>query len=244
MKPPIPVMPLATHRDFLSPPGLTMTAERRLSALLVVLFHGALLIALLTTRPAQSQPPQPILQVSFLAAPPITSPAPATTPIQPLPQPRQALPRSRPVNPAAPLRPTAASSGPPTALAAPANPTTSNAVPTGSSATSASDAPPPTKVGNGPLTAPRFDADYLENPKPTYPALSRRMGEEGKVVLRVFVDATGRVGKLEILHSSSFPRLDQAALQAVGQWRFVPARQGGEPLAAWVQVPLVFRLDQ
>jgi protein TonB len=103
----------------------------------------------------------------------------------------------------------------------------------------------PTNIAPVPeaITAPRFDADYLDNPKPVYPATSRRLGEQGKVLLRVLVSAAGLAEKVELKTSSSFTRLDQAAQEAVSRWRFVPARRGEQPIAAWVQVPLTFQLD-
>ena len=94
-----------------------------------------------------------------------------------------------------------------------------------------------------PVVAPRFDADYLDNPKPAYPVSSRRRGEEGRVVLRVLVDAEGRAAKVEVQESSGHGRLDESAVTAVTRWRFVPARRGSEPLAAWVRVPIVFSLQ-
>ncbi len=98
--------------------------------------------------------------------------------------------------------------------------------------------------GEGPVVLPpRFDAAYLRNPEPDYPALSRRFREEGRVVLRVLVSEEGISRHLEIRDSSGHPRLDQAALEAVRRWRFTPARRGTEPTAAWVLVPLTFSLD-
>ena len=94
-----------------------------------------------------------------------------------------------------------------------------------------------------PVTAARFDADYLNNPKPHYPPASRRLHEEGEVMLRVRVSAAGLAESVEIKHTSGFPRLDQAALDAVTRWRFVPARRGDETVAAWVQVPITFNLQ-
>lgn len=93
------------------------------------------------------------------------------------------------------------------------------------------------------ITSARFDADYLQNPKPVYPALSRRRGEEGKVVLRVRVSAQGLPLSVEIRQSSGFERLDESARTAVERWRFVPARQGSEAIEASVLVPLHFSLD-
>lgn len=94
-----------------------------------------------------------------------------------------------------------------------------------------------------PLVAARFDAAYLNNPKPIYPNASRRLGEEGRVVLRVLVDAQGHAEAVEVERSSGFPRLDAAAREAVAQWRFVAARRGSEPVAARVLVPIVFNLE-
>jgi periplasmic protein TonB len=98
---------------------------------------------------------------------------------------------------------------------------------------------PPTPV----VIAARFDADYLSNPKPAYPAASRRLGEEGKVVLRVRVSAAGAALAVEVKQSSGFTRLDEAARSAVERWRFVPARRGDEAVDAWVAVPIVFSLQ-
>jgi protein TonB len=93
------------------------------------------------------------------------------------------------------------------------------------------------------LVAARFDAAYLNNPRPADPAASRRLGEEGKVVLKVCVAADGRPLAVDLEKSSNFERLDEAARQAVARWRFVPARRGDEAVESSVLVPLVFRLE-
>ncbi len=112
----------------------------------------------------------------------------------------------------------------------------------------AAPAAPPAAVaaapGAGPvLVAARYKAAYLNNPEPKYPSLSRRLGEEGKVLLKVQVTTDGRAGAVELEKSSNFARLDEAARQAVAGWRFVPARRGDEAVEASVIVPIVFRLD-
>lgn len=94
-----------------------------------------------------------------------------------------------------------------------------------------------------PVTAARFDADYLQNPKPVYPPMSRRLNEEGKVILRVKVSRDGHPLAVEIKQSSGYPRLDEAARNAVERWRFVPARQGDQAIEAAVLVPLNFTLN-
>ncbi len=94
-----------------------------------------------------------------------------------------------------------------------------------------------------PVIPPSFGADYLQNPPPTYPAAARRLQEEGRVLLRVFVSATGTADRVEIERSTGSARLDAAAQQAVRTWRFVPARQGGQAVPAWVIVPIQFSLE-
>ena len=94
-----------------------------------------------------------------------------------------------------------------------------------------------------PVIPPRFNADYLQNPAPAYPALARRMHEQGRVLIRVLVSVDGMPERIELKASSGYPRLDQSALETVRNWKFVPARQGSEKVAAWVVVPITFTLD-
>lgn len=93
------------------------------------------------------------------------------------------------------------------------------------------------------LEPPDFKAAYLDNPRPDYPALSKRYREQGKVLLRVHVSAAGAVQQVELHSSSGWPRLDRAAEEAVRAWRFVPANRSGAPVPGWVIVPLNFTLE-
>lgn len=93
-----------------------------------------------------------------------------------------------------------------------------------------------------PVVPPSFNANYLDNPPPAYPSLSRRMGEEGRVMLRVFVNEQGAADRVELRTSSGHVRLDEVALDTVRRWKFVPARRGNEPIGAWVVVPISFNL--
>jgi protein TonB len=107
-------------------------------------------------------------------------------------------------------------------------------------------APPtsaPPVAAPAPITAPRFDVAYLHNPLPEYPPVSRRRGEEGKVLLKVRVMPDGLPGSIEIERTSTFERLDNAARHVVTRWRFVPAKRGDEAVEASVIVPIVFRLE-
>ncbi|MGQ0545139.1 MAG: energy transducer TonB [Betaproteobacteria bacterium] len=83
----------------------------------------------------------------------------------------------------------------------------------------------------------------MQNPPPAYPPLSRRLGEEGRVVLRVLVSPAGAAQEVQVRTPSSHPRLDTAAREAVRRWRFVPAKRGDDPVAAWVLIPISFRLE-
>jgi protein TonB len=93
------------------------------------------------------------------------------------------------------------------------------------------------------LELPSSDADYLHNPKPAYPPMSRRLGEQGKVLVRVFIDASGQPQQAEVKQSSGFERLDQTALNTVLKWRYLPGKRNGTPEAMWLQVPLEFKLE-
>jgi protein TonB len=90
---------------------------------------------------------------------------------------------------------------------------------------------------------PSSDAQYLQNPKPAYPVISKRLGEQGKVVVRVFIGEDGRARKAEIGQSSGYERLDQAALNTVLSWRYVPGKRGGVAEAMWFNVPINFVLE-
>ena len=98
--------------------------------------------------------------------------------------------------------------------------------------------------GSGDSVGARFDAGYLKNPAPPYPPQSRRIGEEGKVILRVFVNADGSAQQVEIRTSSGSDRLDESAQRTVRRWKFIPARRGGIAVESWVLVPIVFKLEQ
>ena len=63
---------------------------------------------------------------------------------------------------------------------------------------------------------------------------------EGRVLVRVLIDKTGVVRKVEV--ESSSPLFDDAAVEAVRQWTFRPAVESGEPVAAWIRIPIVFRM--
>jgi protein TonB len=73
--------------------------------------------------------------------------------------------------------------------------------------------------------------------------MSRRLGEQGKVLVRVYIDANGQPQRAELKQSSGYERLDETALNTVLKWRYLPGKRNGLAEAMWLQVPLEFRLE-
>jgi protein TonB len=90
---------------------------------------------------------------------------------------------------------------------------------------------------------PDYRADYLNNPRPPYPMVARRMGYHGKVVLDVEVLAEGKAGDVKLHQSSGYDILDKAAMQTVKTWRFSPARRFGQAVTQRFLVPIKFSLE-
>lgn len=140
--------------------------------------------------------------------------------------------------------PTVAAASPVSTLPSPA-PEVEPASPADRSETiTAPSAALPARVAIAAPTPARFSASYLQNPAPRYPLAARRAGEQGTVTLKVLVSMKGLPRRVEIEKTSGSSRLDAAALDAVGRWRFVPARRGNAPIESWVLVPVVFRLEE
>lgn len=89
---------------------------------------------------------------------------------------------------------------------------------------------------------PVFDAAYLNNPAPYYPQVAKEKNVQGKVLLAVVVKTDGLPLDVSISRSSGSKILDEAALDAVEQWRFIPARSKGAPVQAKVLVPVEFKI--
>lgn len=86
--------------------------------------------------------------------------------------------------------------------------------------------------------------EYIQAPRPDYPPLSRRSGEEGKVLLRILINERGRPEKVEIQRSSGFDRLDEAARQSALRALFKPHMEDGRPVAVYTTVPIDFQLNK
>ncbi len=94
------------------------------------------------------------------------------------------------------------------------------------------------------LQLPSTAATSAQNQAPLYPKISRKRKEQGTVLLLLLVSKLGKVESIQIKRSSGFSRLDQAALQAVKQWRFTAASQNGQAIDYWYEMPINFSLNQ
>jgi protein TonB len=87
-------------------------------------------------------------------------------------------------------------------------------------------------------------ASYLDNPPPRYPEKARLRKQEGTVLLDVRISTDGTSEDVRVLSSSGYALLDRAALEAVRQWRFVPAKRGSQLIEANVEVPIKFQIQR
>jgi protein TonB len=221
-----------------SKPAFIANHRNTIIAAAVLLFHGLAIWALqsgLLMRAVEVVVPAEILaQIVDL---PATQVAPAPKAPEPVKQ------EMNKPNPAAQVSPTVLA--------------VENATPSPNAPAMQAIAPPAPYVPNVPVASvampappaapkivlPSSDADYLSNPKPTYPAMSKRLGEQGQVVVRVLIGADGLPQKSELRQSSGFDRLDDAALATVMKWRYVPGKRDGIAEAMWFNVPITFRLE-
>ncbi len=86
-------------------------------------------------------------------------------------------------------------------------------------------------------------ASLIRKVAPSYPEAARQEEQEGRVVLLVQVDSSGKASRIRISDSSGHPLLDEAAREAVGRWTFHPALENGTPVFSWVKIPVAFRLS-
>ncbi len=220
------------------------------AALIALLLHVGLASWLMSlTLPAKTQPvellsmewvdspaPEPVIEptkteplVNDMEAVAEPEPVLVSKAVAPPPQPKPVEPKpiTKPVKPVVSKVPVSQ----PTPEVAPANVT--EPAPASPKATASEVVKPLVKA----------QADYLNNPKPSYPRLSKRMGEQGEVRLRVDIAADGSVTHVALAKSSGFERLDEAAITAVKSWAFKPAKQGDVSVASTVEIPVKFMLE-
>lgn len=179
------------------------------------------------------EPPVPVPPKPPVPEPVKPRPVPDTVKPQPRPQPRP-RPESRP-EPRQQIAPAETA-------AAPVEQSASSQTTSGDSGEVAAPATRGVSEGTQEVVAPSFNANYLRNPKPPYPDMSRRLREEGRVLLRVLISAEGTAKQVELKQSSGYKRLDDSALSTVKRWRFVPAKRGGQAIEMWYDVPVSFSL--
>jgi protein TonB len=209
---------------------MTDSSARSVGLLLVMALHAAALWGLWQHRLLPAPNEIATLFVNFIAPPPPKRheepkppPSPKPKPIE-IPQPRQIVAETPVVAPADHVAPPPPPSPAPVIAAPPAPP-----------------APP--KPAEPVMLGGELAVACPERAPPRYPHHSRRLGEEGAVVLRVELTEHGTVDIARIHSSSGFARLDEAALGAVKTWRCTPPTRNGQPVRAVALQPFNFVLQ-
>ena len=209
-----------------------------LISILVFLLHIWGLVWLLRPKEPELTPAQPLLmEVSMLA---MSAPKPSATPPKPTPpQPEKKPPPKKPE-----IKP---KKTPPVVQKTPDFAPVEQAVepkptPETPQSSANNNSKPTPSTTDEKFTEVNYKADYLHNPKPEYPLLAKSREWQGKVFLRVKVSSAGLSEAVEVDRSSGHDILDEAAIDAVKQWRFVPAKRGETAVASSVIVPIVFSL--
>ena len=228
----------------------------RRALLASLLLHAALLLAAVVSWPPwQPALPAPVV-VSLLAAPPAAA---GSTPVAPARA--VAHDQARGVR-AATLAPARAAAQPAAQAMAPAPAAPASVAPAVAAAdyaqavggealaSSGSKRTEPARAGSGREAGNNEPGSsrpprVLQAPQPDYPAISRDLGEQGVVMLRLAIDADGKLNSRPVvLKSSGFTRLDRAARDGVTRWQFQPAQENGRLVAAVLELPVRFSLDE
>jgi len=209
--------------------------QRRAMVGAIAAAHVAALWALLQIREVREAVADAAPMFVSLVAPP--KPPEVAPPSPPPPTP----PVRRPIAPEPRLIAAAPSPAPTSfVVAPPLEPTPPEPAPVVAAAPVAPPAPPPPPPGNLSASA----VQYLEPLQVEYPRLSKRLGEAGVVMLRVFIDEAGRVRDVQVSRTSGHPRLDDAAMAAVQKARFKPPSENGQAVSGYAQVPVDFQLER
>ena len=182
--------------------------------------------------PAVAAAPQP---AAVTAAPP--------RPLPPEPAPKPAEPEFQ--------RPERMRERPRKVARRPKNPPPATQPPAGRSANSADTASEAASPGGSLASAgtgaadtalPQLAAEFLEQVRPKYPSEAKRLRQEGRVLVSIYVSISGKIDKVEISESSGFPLLDEAAVAAARRSRLRPAYIGNRPMNSKVEAPYRFVL--
>ncbi len=236
-----------------------MHSWQRLTAVAtaVAALHGAALWAMHHYRVPQQVPQQTAALLTRSVVPPklIEVSAPELLPAPSLPPkapsaPAKAVPNPAPgaatpaPSPTPAPAPAAASPAPSTAQALPIATNNSAPAPNAPTGSTSAATPAPAPAAKAPAVAsqlPISDADHADTQyRHPLPSISTRLGESGKVMVRVQVGTDGKVLQVQLLKSSGFPRLDDNALATVVRWRFKPGMQGGIAVAMWMEQPVIY----
>jgi protein TonB len=209
-----------------------MNRPSSFAALATTLLVHAAAVALLTAgfEPHEHELPKvPELAIELIRPqlPQAAAPTPLPKPVPPKPQ---TEPKPRPV-----ARPTPS---PQPIAPQPAQPAATPSAPAASTAP-ATPAAPAQPVRTGVMVSASYIA--TETAK-WYPRMAIRNGDEGTVLLRVYVAASGRAEKVELRKRSESPLLDEAAIGLAKSLTYVPAKLDGNPVADWFDFPVVFKL--
>ncbi|MFA5496151.1 MAG: energy transducer TonB [Porticoccaceae bacterium] len=231
---------------------MNSTRESLLGLALVVAVHGGALGAMLwAPTPKSKELVLPTIQGVVIPAPPaetvqVPSAKEPPPPVERPPEPEKPKPKPKPKK--VPPKPKPKPQPPPVEA-----PPSENAITQKEEVVEEQAAPAPqpqvstpavkdNDTLGAPIIPPRQDANPLNNPAPAYPTASRRMREQGTVLLQVLILPDGSVGEVRVKESSGYKRLDDTAIKAVKQWKYIPARQGDETIAYWYLQPLEFSL--
>lgn len=203
---------------------------------LVLLLHLWAAIWMLQSAEAVTKAQPMIMEVSLISAP--SQQVVAAPVVQPKPVEPKKPPEKKPVKPKKPVIRKQMELPKPLAMAdemlpAPAPVTPSAAANVSSKAT----------ADTAPFTEANFSANYGSNPKPKYPGIATSRGWEGTVRLLVKVSAEGDSEEVTVQRSSGYDVLDEAAIEAVEKWKFIPAKRGDTAVSSSVIVPIDFVLN-
>ncbi|MDR2220547.1 MAG: TonB family protein [Methylobacillus sp.] len=217
--------------------GESRTMPKALAIAIAV--HVLAMFALVQHQPEITSPVLPLTVTLLAPEPTPVAPAPEVVPPTPVPTTPTPVVKKVETQPEKIVESVAVTQPEPQPVAVAAEPLPSAPPQAEVAQTEVAKAEP---VAEAVLVQPRFDAAYLDNPAPPVPPLSRKAKEHGVVSLHVHVSATGAALEVNLNKSSGFERLDNAALETVKQWKFIPARKGDTPVDAWVFVPIQFSL--
>jgi protein TonB len=220
---------------------------------LVLLLHVAGFYLVKLNEPTPIAKPEKIMEVTLVAVPlpvadvppplPMVEPPKPIVPPKPVPPPPKPIEKPKPVVKPKPIKKPVVHKTDPILIPVAKEPSplpVTKPMPVATPAP-AKAAPAPSKPQT--VTQAHVGANYGYNPKPKYPSVARSRGWEGKVVLRVQVSADGDSEGVSVVQSSGHDILDEAAVNAVEGWRFVPAKRGDTAVSSTVNVPINFKLD-